>query len=117
MAAKRLLNFLLLKPAFSARNLTSLALVGVFFGVYYLAGGNVRAVPKLDSGATFGSIKTQEDTAPVARQSEDSAIFEALREDTRKDAGTKVPNTLENKDDELSDLEQRLNRLPARRSE
>ncbi len=57
MNGKKVLGFLLLKPAFNSRNLTSLALVALFFGVYVASGGKVTSVPKLKAGAGgFGSV-------------------------------------------------------------
>lgn len=50
-------DFLLFKPAISTRNLTSLALVALFFGVYVASGGKIEVVPKVTSSrSTFGGI-------------------------------------------------------------
>jgi hypothetical protein len=55
MKGKKVLEFILLKPAFSSRNLTSLLLVAIFFAVYVLAGGKVE-VPDVKQGSNFGSV-------------------------------------------------------------
>jgi hypothetical protein len=55
--SKRILSFLLLKPAISSRNLTSLGLVGIFFGVYVAAGGKIEGLPAVQEGASgFGAV-------------------------------------------------------------
>lgn len=56
MNAKKVVSFLLLRPAFTGRNVTSLGLVAVFFAVYVAAGGKVTTVPKMNAGASFGSV-------------------------------------------------------------
>ena len=57
MGSNRLLSFLLMRPAFSSRNLTSLALVAFFIGVYVAAGGKVTTIPPdMKPGAGFGSV-------------------------------------------------------------
>lgn len=60
MNGKRVLNFLLLRPAMTTRNLTSLGLVAFFFAVFYLSGGRIAAVPRITPGATFGGIAQTE---------------------------------------------------------
>jgi hypothetical protein len=45
MNKKKIAEFLLLKPAFSTRNLTSILLVALFFGVYVASGGKVKSFP------------------------------------------------------------------------
>ena len=58
MKGKKIANFLLLRPAFTQRNFTTLLLVGVFIAVYSLAGGKVTLqVPDVGSSAkSFGSV-------------------------------------------------------------
>ena len=54
---KRILGFLMLRPAISSRNLTSLVLVGLFFGVYVAAGGKVEGIPAVQTdGGGFGTV-------------------------------------------------------------
>ena len=66
---KRILSFLLLKPAISSRNLTSLGLVGIFFGVYVAAGGKIEGLPAVQEGASgFGAL--QSGSAPALVQDE-----------------------------------------------
>lgn len=63
---KRVLGFLLMKPAMSSRNLTSLGLVAMFFAVYVLAGGTVSPVPKVAVNQSFGT-GVIEDRLPAPR--------------------------------------------------
>lgn len=62
---KRILGFLLLKPAISSRNLTSLGLVAIFFGVYVAAGGKIQGLPVIEDGSGFGAIEKTEQAAPA----------------------------------------------------
>jgi len=60
MNAKKVVGFLLLRPVFNQRNISSLLLVGIFFGVYVLAGGKVTTTPpKVMQAGTFGGAKAQ----------------------------------------------------------
>ena len=66
MSARRVANFLLLRPAFSRRNFTSLFLVGVFVGVYIMSGGKIStAVPRYQDQGTFGGGATVPGEAPA----------------------------------------------------
>ena len=65
---KRILGFLMLRPAISSRNLTSLVLVGLFFGVYVAAGGKVEGIPAVQSNT--GGFGTVDKTAPIADPSQ-----------------------------------------------
>lgn len=53
----------MLRPAISSRNLTSLMLVGLFFGVYVAAGGKVEGIPAVQSNS--GGFGTVEKDAPA----------------------------------------------------
>jgi len=53
---KEVLNFLLLKPAFTGRNLFSIFLVMLFVGVYIASGGRVHSLPKVKPGSQFGAV-------------------------------------------------------------
>ncbi len=57
MNGKKIADFVLLKPVFTGRNLTSLILVAIFFGVYIASGGRVRSIPKVSPGETFGAAE------------------------------------------------------------
>ncbi len=83
MDGKRVANFLLLRPAFSSRNLTSLALVALFFGVYVAAGGKVSSIPKLQTGNSFGGISIP-DGAPT---SDSGRAIDARTTETSAPAG------------------------------
>ena len=65
MNAKRIMNFLILRPAITTRNLTSLALVGLFFLIYLASGGTISTLPNVSTGEGFGSINTYEDSSPL----------------------------------------------------
>ncbi len=55
MRGKQVIDFLVLRSAFTRRNFTSLFLVGVFFAVYVLSGGKVTTkLPKMGQAGTFG---------------------------------------------------------------
>ena len=57
MKTRKVVEFLLLKPAFTSRNISSVLLVGVFFAIYVMAGGKVTWVPKVNArGGAFGSV-------------------------------------------------------------
>ena len=60
MNVKKTIQFLFLKPAFTSRNVTSILLVGVFFGVYIVSGGSVRSIPKVTPGDGFGIVQAKE---------------------------------------------------------
>ena len=61
MKTNKFIQFLLLKPVFSSRNLTSIALVALFVAVYVLAGGKITTVPKISNSNTFGGIESKEE--------------------------------------------------------
>ena len=76
---KNTAKFLMLIPAMSSRNLTSIILVAIFFGVYIAAGGKIAAIPKnLERGDGFGTVKeaTQQTSSRAAskEQVEDSGF-------------------------------------------
>lgn len=95
MNAKNVAGFLLCKPAFSKRNMTSLALVGIFMATYILAGGKISTtlpqmknmmglapsgekVQDLDSVGTGKKVMTEEDSKKILgiKPSEDLAARE-----------------------------------------
>ncbi len=58
MNAKKVIGFLLMRPALTQRNVTSILLVAVFFGVYVLMGGKVTTdLPKMQKNGGFGGLK------------------------------------------------------------
>ena len=58
MNAKKVIGFLLMRPAFTQRNVTSIVLVAVFFGVYAMMGGKVTTeLPKVNKNGSFGSAQ------------------------------------------------------------
>lgn len=65
MNAKRVVNFLILRSAFTQRNMTSLLLVGIFFAVYVLSGGKVTVtkLPNIKAGESFGSVTASDEAA------------------------------------------------------
>ena len=57
MNAKSVVNFLVLRSAFTQRNFTSLLLVGVFVAVYIFSGGKISTVvPTIPTSTTFGGL-------------------------------------------------------------
>lgn len=62
MDVKKVVNFILVRPAFTSKNISTIMLVGVFFGAYVLAGGQIRSVPISASSAakfdTFGGARS-----------------------------------------------------------
>lgn len=56
MRAKKIINFLILRPAFTSRNMSSLGLVALFFALYILAGGKVTWIPDIKAGQGFGTV-------------------------------------------------------------
>lgn len=71
MNAKKVVNFLVLRPAFTSRNLTSIGLVVLFFLIYVLSGGKVTWAPNMKSArdAGFGGV-TDPGAATPLRQNE-----------------------------------------------
>ncbi len=56
MNAKKVVGFLVCKDAFTQRNISSVLLVAVFFGVYVFAGGKVTtSIPELRGAAGLGA--------------------------------------------------------------
>lgn len=53
---KKILDFLLLRSVLTLRNVTSFAIVGVFFGIYLLSGGRFGALPNVKPASGFGSV-------------------------------------------------------------
>ncbi|MCB0358084.1 MAG: hypothetical protein KDD44_00555 [Bdellovibrionales bacterium] len=143
MKARQVVDFLLLRPAFNARNVTSIGLVGLFFAVYVLAGGKISAVPKIQSPDQFGGISSpapstvsdsirNSNTAPRSRTTtETDGISNRLNQFLRHDgtgsqqpaaqtspAGDEniEPSTAEgDKGPSLDELEARLRNLGAKK--
>ncbi len=61
MNTKKVLNFLILRSAFTKSNFATVALVAMFFGLYMAFGGKVAPLPKLDEGGNFGSINIKDE--------------------------------------------------------
>lgn len=69
MNAKKIAGFLLMRPAFTQRNLTSIVLVGVFIGSYFLMGGKITtSIPAPDKRNPFGSVKSSGVKSPGTKQ-------------------------------------------------
>ena len=122
MKGKKLLEFLILKPAFSSRNLSSLGLVLLFFIIYWLAGGKVT-IPDVKQGSNFGSVTRAERNRQVEQQVERQVERQGERRgesygspvDEAKDAAPMSAQAkqreLEEKMQKLSELEERLKNL------
>ena len=74
MGMKKVVDFLIFRPAFTQRNITSLGLVGIMFGVYAMCGGKVTWAPKLQRGSSFGSVQVGQQQPAVASKSEAPAV-------------------------------------------
>ena len=127
--AKQVLNFLLLKPAMSSRNLTSIALVALFFGVYVAAGGKISSIPQIDQGSGFGTVKSSTSNIPTSpiversaqKETESSSrgeLFEFKSEQTvtkqvekTKPKQVFVEKETKTKDSDLEAIQERLKRL------
>lgn len=136
MNPKKIIGFLLLRPFFTSRNLTSLALVAFFIGVYVLCGGKITAVPTSEitsfgglSGAAVDGKAIDDSLAEQEAESKETVaqnpaekkrgLFGNLTEDTpspRKDATPttrRSPTSLDDDDSasELVDMKKRLEQL------
>ena len=121
MKGKKIVEFLILKPAFTSRNLSSLGLVAIFFLVYWLAGGKV-AVPNVKQGSNFGSVTSSSRTNQniigsgpkneIVSPSRNGAVvpnnFDPTPASSKPDESTKA---LEEKLNKLNELEERLKSL------
>ena len=117
MNTKKVLSFLLLKPAFTSRNLTSIALVALFFGVYVAAGGKVSALPKVKQGVGFGAASVERAQEPVAVQrrapapTQDPTLRGRLFDDSDGPESPILDDVIDSapdEEDDLSSIEQRL---------
>ncbi|MBL7663137.1 hypothetical protein JNK13_10345 [bacterium] len=124
MDKKKVVDIVLMKPAFSMRNLTSLLLVAFFFGVYAMAGGKVTSIPRVKTGGEFGTVrstpnldsgtqavvtdnKKPADRALVIETSAPGSAATTQPTSTQDPAGIRKPEP----GDALSDIEARLNRI------
>lgn len=122
--AKQVAGAVFMKGALSGRNLTSLALVAFFFGVYVASGGKISSIPRLDNNAQFGGVLQEDvtvrgDVLEVQPQGED--LFRAPRERVRNieplPEESAEPEAIENSGkpsstsarDRLAEIEERLN--------
>ncbi len=129
MDKRRLRDFLLLKPAVSSRNLTSLLLVAIFFGVYVAAGGKVSTIPEVAPGEGFGTVTSDRAAEVEAYEEEEVEVKRPVRKKvtkTKKRTAKKskvsrkrviepveeiddaVEEVEENSEDDLSSIEKRL---------
>ena len=66
MKGRKVVDFIVLRSAFSQRNVTSMLLVGVFFAVYVLSGGKVTtSLPQMKDANAFGGASTGDEIAPA----------------------------------------------------
>ncbi len=122
---KRILGFLLLKPAISSRNLTSLGLVGIFFGVYVAAGGKLEGLPAVQTeGGGFGAVHNgapavvehnEQQEAPAAAPGLDTSRLQfGNKKGESGSASTKLEDAKPNSGG-LDSLTDRLNKVGAGR--
>lgn len=137
MEKKKIADFLLMRPMFTVRNVTSIGLVAVFFCVYIMAGGKITTIPNIERDQNFGGVRrsgiVQQEAAPIVKQQATPQQNSVAREMPahRRDLDFGTPS----KPDEASrarandaattdktstgggsfdDLQQRLNRLPTK---
>jgi hypothetical protein len=110
---KRTLNFIFLRQAFTSRNLVSLLLVGFLFVVYYLSGGKVIQIPKLDQAGTFGGVRAAAPLPETSQKSVDSRMPSSLASDSevRKTAPAVGEVNQPDASSSLSRVEERLKNL------
>ncbi|MCB0344389.1 MAG: hypothetical protein KDD66_04705 [Bdellovibrionales bacterium] len=105
MKVNKVVSFLLLRPAFTGRNVTSLGLVAVFFMVYVLAGGKITTVPTMKPGGSFGSVESAgspalpgtqqnpQEAADPAAQPQGQAVSTRIDSLFGSNGGTQPPKT------------------------
>lgn len=76
-SVRKVLDFVLMRQVANTRNLTSLALVAFFFGVYIAAGGKIASVPNLPKGTGFGDIEGLEKNSDENATSETETAKES----------------------------------------
>lgn len=73
MKGRKVVDFIVLRSAFSQRNVTSLLLVGVFFAVYVMSGGKVTtSLPQIKDTNSFGGASGADELAPVKTTPDES---------------------------------------------
>jgi len=117
-------DVLLLKPAMTSRNMVTVLLVALMFGVYVASGGKVTTVPQVRPGEGFGTVdrdpaeqalSQQQSPAPSApaeavptkRKESREAVRKRLAENLKKD-----PRRLRNSNKTTSRV--RASGLPAK---
>jgi len=118
MAVKKIIDFLILRPAFSSKNVSSLGLVALFFAIYVFAGGKVAWVPKVGQGDSFGTVGTERAGTETAvangeSQADDtqaSAPQHSSAEDVDMDVAA-APVPQENQDRDAQEAEKRRDAL------
>ena len=109
---KQALGFVFLKGAVNSRNLTSIGLVALFFGIYVASGGKVAALPNIQSGGGFGttqgtSVNIQQEAKTQEQQSQKLFAAEEKVVNTQEDLFQENKADKE-EEDRLDDI---LNRL------
>ncbi len=132
MNVKKVAGFLLLRPVFTSRNLTSIALVLFFMGIYVLCGGRISAIPKPDlEHSSFGGISNEDpqsaEELPHTASENGRALFEgapsakpssekverALTPPTTPSKQLKEEQFEEDTTGDLSEIKKRLQQLGA----
>lgn len=134
---KKILAVVFFKGAFSNRNLSSLLLVAVFFGIYIAAGGKIAPMPNLERGDGFGEIKKDlplnvkidqdlkseiEEEKKIEEEQDSIDLFGGVsqgvsiaEEEDLKNAENSSEENQEAKDKDIGSLRDRLNRLKGSR--
>lgn len=106
---KKAVKFLTFWEVMTSRNLSSLAIVALFFLLYLMAGGRVSTtLPVNPSSVTgFGAVDNEtENSSPSSYNSydEDEATEQVIPEDIEEETELSAPE----KTDKLSEIERRL---------
>ncbi|MCB0322085.1 MAG: hypothetical protein KDD69_00895 [Bdellovibrionales bacterium] len=124
MNAKKVVNFLICRSAFSQRNMTSMLLVFVFIGVYAAAGGKITTtLPKMEGAGLLGGARTakgvdvpgamEESTSPDLTKRESKSVLgivptddqQARREEINQRGRLFTPDEVDEAQDEPIDRE------------
>ena len=75
MNGRRVVDFIVLRSAFSQRNVTSLLLVGVFFAVYVLSGGKITtSIPHMKDANGFGDAGLSDTSGTSSTSTPDHSL-------------------------------------------
>jgi len=116
-------DVLLLKPAVTSRNLVTVLLVALMFGVYIASGGKVTTVPQVRPGSGFGTVDDERvervkkrEAAPVEEVAVEAEPAPQKKVETQEDIRKRFAENLKNDPRKLSGETPGLTRDSARAS-